>query len=118
MSGPDSIPIVCSVPPNGEIDIPVQLVTPEKPGYYQGHWRLQDPQGKKFGEEVRVLIQVTDEISQNQIIPFYSLLMELEQMGFNDKSKNNRLLMKHKGDIDKVVLKLLKKEKKEKKQEN
>ena len=44
--------------PGFSIDIDVHFKAPEKPGYYMGYWRMCDPNGKMFGERLRVKIQV------------------------------------------------------------
>ena len=43
---------------DGEVEVSVDLVAPEKPGRYVSHWRLVAPAGPKFGHRVWVLIQV------------------------------------------------------------
>lgn len=59
MSGPDSCPVpVCQ--PGKEVDVSVPLKAPERAGIYTGYWRLANPSGKKFGQRVRVLIQVVE----------------------------------------------------------
>jgi next-to-BRCA1 protein 1 len=44
--------------PDGEIEVSVDLVAPERPGRYVSHWRLVAPAGPKYGHRVWVLIQV------------------------------------------------------------
>jgi next-to-BRCA1 protein 1 len=55
--------------PDGEAEVSVDLVAPEKPGRYVSHWRLVSPTGQKFGHRVWVLIQVvpSDEQSPQMI---------------------------------------------------
>ncbi|CAK9864865.1 unnamed protein product [Sphagnum jensenii] len=43
--------------PDGEIEVSVDLVAPERPGRYVSHWRLVAPAGPKYGHRVWVLIQ-------------------------------------------------------------
>ncbi|GFP90769.1 uncharacterized protein c6orf106 homolog [Phtheirospermum japonicum] len=42
-----------------ELDIRVDLICPEIPGDYISFWRLVSPSGEKFGERIRVLVQVS-----------------------------------------------------------
>jgi len=51
--------------PNEEINICVNLVTPNKPGKYVGYWRLAEPSGKKFGQRVRVQVHVSTDAYAN-----------------------------------------------------
>jgi hypothetical protein len=57
MAGPDrtSIP---QTAPEGEADISVTLVAPDKPGSYRGDWRLSGPDGELFGAKFYVQIIV------------------------------------------------------------
>jgi next-to-BRCA1 protein 1 len=50
--------------PDGEMEVSVDLVAPERPGRYVSHWRLVAPAGPKFGHRVWVLIQVLQECKQ------------------------------------------------------
>jgi len=61
MGGPDSVLANSEkVLPGESIDVSVSLKAPPKEGKYVGYWRLVDPSGKKFGQRVRVQIQVVD----------------------------------------------------------
>lgn len=51
--------------PDGEAEVSVDLVAPEKPGRYVSHWRLVSPTGQKFGHRVWVLIQVVPSDEQS-----------------------------------------------------
>ena len=51
--------------PEGEAEVSVDLVAPEKPGRYVSHWRLVSPTGQKFGHRVWVLIQVVPSDEQS-----------------------------------------------------
>jgi hypothetical protein len=42
-----------------EVDVAVDFLAPAKPGRYASYWRLASPSGKKFGQRIWVLIQVT-----------------------------------------------------------
>ena len=62
MHAPPSVPLPTSlpVPPDGEIDVSVDFITPSRPGLYAGFWRLCLPDGKKFGQRVWVKIQAVE----------------------------------------------------------
>jgi ABC-type amino acid transport substrate-binding protein len=51
-------PILGTVPPGGEYDLYVNLVSPLTPGAYQGFWSLFNPTGRAFGQRIWVGIQV------------------------------------------------------------
>jgi len=63
LGGPDYVLIPNEVLPNQEINISVELLAPQQYGRYTGYWRLQDPNGKKFGQRVRVQIEVVDDLT-------------------------------------------------------
>ncbi|KAL3695029.1 hypothetical protein R1sor_008680 [Riccia sorocarpa] len=44
--------------PEGEIDVSVDCVAPQKAGRYQSTWRLAAPWGAKFGQKIWVQVQV------------------------------------------------------------
>jgi len=120
MGAPDYVDVK-SIVPGEEIDVSVNLVAPTKPGRYVGYWRMADANGKKYGQRVRCLVDVLGESSgssssDNDGSPvnpsFGQLLAQLDNLGFTDKKTNIRLLKKFGGDVDKVVLKLLKKQQK------
>jgi hypothetical protein len=52
MGGPASVPLTASVPPNALYNFTVNLTAPATGGQFQGFWKLQTPQGVKFGLEV------------------------------------------------------------------
>lgn len=52
--------------PEGEMEVSVDLVAPEKPGRYVSHWRLASPTGPKFGHRVWVLVQVVPKEALDQ----------------------------------------------------
>jgi next to BRCA1 gene 1 protein len=43
-----------------EVDVAVDFLAPAKPGRYASYWRLASPSGKKFGQHIWVLIEVTN----------------------------------------------------------
>eukprot|EP01121_Diplochlamys_sp_Union-15-3_P007845 TRINITY_DN202_c0_g1_i1.p1 TRINITY_DN202_c0_g1~~TRINITY_DN202_c0_g1_i1.p1 ORF type:complete len:300 (-),score=55.47 TRINITY_DN202_c0_g1_i1:97-996(-) len=58
-NAPPFVPVPqCPVAPNQEVDISVEMTCPNGPGLYESFWRLVAPSGKKFGQRVRVQIQV------------------------------------------------------------
>ena len=44
-----------SIKAGEEADISVAMVSPEKPGMYQGQWRMYCPQGAPFGGKLLLL---------------------------------------------------------------
>jgi len=112
MGGPDSLQANHQkVMPGETIDVSVPLQAPSQPGKYIGYWRLSEPSGKKFGQRVRVQIQVAGTISGEQV-KWSTLLNELDAMGFTDKGVNVKLLNQFNGDLDTVVLQLVKSQQK------
>jgi len=118
MGAPQYVPIPRVVLPGEEIDVSVPMVAPNSPGTYFGYWRLAEFDGRKFGQRVRVLIKVAGDSTSSEESPtpvrstWGDMLNQLEAMGFKDKGKNVKLLVKTHGDLDKVIAKLLKKEEK------
>jgi hypothetical protein len=49
MGGPASVPMTASVPPGAVYNFIVNLTAPAALGQYQGFWKLQSPQGVRFG---------------------------------------------------------------------
>jgi hypothetical protein len=49
MGGPASVPMTASVPPGAVYNFTVNLTAPATLGQYQGYWKLQSPQGIRFG---------------------------------------------------------------------
>jgi hypothetical protein len=49
MGGPASVPLTASVPPNALYTFSVNLTAPSTSGQFQGNWRIQNPQGVRFG---------------------------------------------------------------------
>jgi len=118
MGAPNFVTIPGVVLPGEEIDVSVPMIAPASPGSYFGYWRLAEFDGRKFGQRVRVLIKVAGDSTSSEESPaplrstWGDMLSQLEAMGFKDKGKNVKLLVKTHGDLDKVVAKLLKKEEK------
>jgi hypothetical protein len=57
MGGPDAVDVPY-VSPGQTWSPSVSLTAPTKPGTYQGYWRLQDLEGRRFGSQVWVQIRV------------------------------------------------------------
>jgi len=118
MGAPSFVAINRAVLPGEEIDVSVPMFAPAAPGSYFGYWRLAEFDGRKFGQRVRILIKVAGDSTSSEESPtpvrstWGDMLTQLESMGFKDKGKNVKLLLKTHGDLDKVVAKLLKKEEK------
>jgi hypothetical protein len=49
MSGPVSQPLQGNIPPNGTIDLSVNLISPTNEGSYTGNWALRNSSGVLFG---------------------------------------------------------------------
>lgn len=45
-------------PSGEELEIAVNLTTPEHSGQYVSYWRMQLPSGEKFGQHVSVFVKV------------------------------------------------------------
>jgi hypothetical protein len=61
MNGPTAVPLAGSVPPNGTVDISVDLIAPTSNGAHQADYRLRDLNDDLFGIEfyVRILVGPT-----------------------------------------------------------
>jgi hypothetical protein len=57
MDGPPAVS-VGPVAPNSGTQVSVNLVAPSAPGTYKGYWRLQSPDGTKYGSKIYVEIVV------------------------------------------------------------
>ena len=115
MGAPNYVALSKVVLPGEEIDVSVPMIAPAAPGSYFGYWRLADLNGRKFGQRVRILIKVagdstssSDESPSQTRSAWGEMLTQLESMGFTDKATNVKLITKTRGDMDKVVAKLLK----------
>jgi len=131
LGGLNAIVSLNELAPRQEIDLSINLVAPSDPGRYRGVWRLTGPFGKHFGPPLAVDIRVLGATSSSssseeeprnpstpQHISWGALLEKLDSMGFTDRGLNVRLLRKKKGDLDKVVVKLLKKQSKQRHYKN
>jgi hypothetical protein len=49
MGGPASVPMTASVPPGAVYNFTVNLTAPSTAGQYQGFWKIESPQGVRFG---------------------------------------------------------------------
>ncbi|GIV65719.1 MAG: NBR1-Ig-like domain-containing protein [Chloroflexota bacterium] len=49
LGAPPSFNLPISVPPDGLVDISVNMKAPEQPREYESYWKLQNPQGVIFG---------------------------------------------------------------------
>lgn len=118
LGSPESVPITSVVDSGKEVDVSVTLKAPEQTGRYVSYYRLCGPDDKKFGQRVRVLIQVGGDSSSSaeerdepvvnsDETTFASQLDCLAKMGFNDNKRNIRLLKRFKGDLNAVVTKLV-----------
>eukprot|EP01118_Nematostelium_gracile_P014699 TRINITY_DN5794_c0_g1_i1.p1 TRINITY_DN5794_c0_g1~~TRINITY_DN5794_c0_g1_i1.p1 ORF type:complete len:386 (-),score=86.34 TRINITY_DN5794_c0_g1_i1:86-1243(-) len=88
MNGPETVTINTeTVSPGSTVDVSVPLISPNSIGKFTGYWRLAEPNGKKFGQRVRVQIEVIrDQIASANNNPFYPVQnssMMHNQMQFN-----------------------------------
>jgi hypothetical protein len=115
MGAPGFVAVGRAVCPGETVDIAVPMVAPPQAGMYVGFWRLcESDGGRKFGQRARVMIKVTDgEASSGEDAPYAAMLAQLRIRGFVDAALNGRLLLRCKGDMDKVVAKLVRREAKQ-----
>lgn len=52
--------LVDSLGPGEYTDIAVDMISPQKPGFYSGQWRMSTSIGQFFGEEIWVIISVSE----------------------------------------------------------
>ena len=64
-----SVPLSGNVPPNGVIEISVDMVAPTKPGSYRSNWKLADASGALFG------------IGPNGDLPFWVQIVVVDNGG-------------------------------------
>jgi hypothetical protein len=64
-----SMPLGANVPPNGVIEISVDMIAPTKPGKYRSNWKLADASGNLFG------------IGPNGDLPFWVQIVVVENGG-------------------------------------
>jgi hypothetical protein len=64
-----SVPLSGNVPPNGVVEVSVDMVAPEKPGTYRSNWKLADTSGTLFG------------IGPNGDLPFWVQIVVVENEG-------------------------------------
>lgn len=58
MDGEEKIPVQGVVGEQGTAEFRVNLHAPQTPGIHEGRWRMEDPNGQKFGSEVYLRIDV------------------------------------------------------------
>jgi hypothetical protein len=141
IGGPDEVEVGRAVEAGQEVDVSVPLIAPCQAGTYVGFWRMADSSGKRFGQRVRVQIQVCSDNSsssssdetevvtpvspaersikeekQEGNVPYLDvnvgLFAQLEGMGFTDRELNMKLAKKFDGDLVKIVKKLMKHQRK------
>jgi len=115
--------------PGQEIDIAVPLVAPVEPGRYTAYFRLASPAGKpgnmrKFGQRLWASVVVYGSSSsdsekekekdptarQEAMIKFAPQLRALGEMGYTDAALNVRLLLRFRGNLEKAVQVLIKRQ--------
>lgn len=117
-------PIRGGVLPHHEVDVSVDIFTPERAGHYQGYWKLREVGGAKFGNRVWVSVTVpassSDSAEDSGFVPVplavqnnatethvsEVALQQLADMGFEDREENMRLLIKYHGNMERAVSKL------------
>lgn len=60
MGAPSAVNVPGTVNPSDAVNLAVDMTAPSNPGHYVGHWRLRNPQGVYFGDELRVEVTVPD----------------------------------------------------------
>lgn len=105
-----------------EIEISIPMVAPTMKGKYVSVWKMTTRDGIKFGQGLKVKIRVkgkgesSSSSDEEQKCDWATLqrqyavqLNYLAEMGFNNRKKNLKLLMKFGGNVEPVMNKLLKK---------
>jgi len=107
-----------AVNPGEEVDISIPMKTPSSFGRYLSVWRLSTgSHSNLFGQPFYVRVIVADPngplpVQCHEDANLETKMAELASMGFNDRDINEKLLKKCRGDMDKAVWKLLKKQQK------
>lgn len=60
LGGPTAVDVSQEVSPDANVDVSVDFVAPTSPGTYRSNWRLQAPDGTRFGTQVYVQIIVPE----------------------------------------------------------
>jgi Ig-like domain from next to BRCA1 gene/PB1 domain len=97
LGGPESleIPFPAQIKIGTEEDISVPLLAPEKPGEYTGFWKLSDEHGKKFGQRVRVRINVCEPIPDALMESFqHRLLNEAIENGYEHARETIKCILR------------------------
>ncbi|MBN2147415.1 MAG: hypothetical protein JW726_08500 [Anaerolineales bacterium] len=66
MGAPNTVALSTDVPPGESVEITVEMIAPQKPGTYQGNWKLSDAAGGLFG------------IGPNSDAPFWVRIIVIE----------------------------------------
>jgi hypothetical protein len=53
LSAQENVPVE-STPPGGEVNVAVEMTAPARPGRFSSYWRLEDPDGNRFGQRIWV----------------------------------------------------------------
>jgi len=120
--------LVPLVSPGQEIDVSLPMTAPTSSGKFISIWKLVNDLGIPFGNSLKIKIRVQGpnesssssseedfgkkKLKRNWFAfesAYSDQLASLSQMGFNDRKKNLKLLIKMEGNLDKVIVKLLKK---------
>ncbi|MCO5608830.1 hypothetical protein L7F22_063047 [Adiantum nelumboides] len=70
----------CGLLSGAEIDVSVDLVTPDRPGRFVSYWRLMVPTGQKFGQKIWVIIQAISKPEHVNQTNDFSSVQQGEQM--------------------------------------
>lgn len=100
---------------NQEVDVSIPMVAPTEPGKYVGVWQICGPWGKRIGQNLKIKIRVLSSSSEEETPgeshqKWSEKLNHLETMGFVNKKRNIKLLVKYNGDVEMVIMHLLKKQ--------
>lgn len=74
MAAPDGV-AVPDTPLGGTADIAVTMQAPNSPGTYKGYWQMQAPGGRRFGDQVFVMIVVPQPTPTPDTRPTVSILV-------------------------------------------
>lgn len=61
LSSAEVYPVEGKLAPGEEMDLTVDVTAPTAPGFYQSFWRLQGPDGSKFGQRLSCAVFVADD---------------------------------------------------------
>jgi len=120
LGAPLSVP-VASCAPGQEVEVSVPVTAPAEPGRYTCFFRLQAPQGRKFGQRLWIQITVCPDSASDgandppaklseALVRYAVQLRSLGEMGYVDVARNVRILRRFDGNLEKAVAVLIKRQ--------